>query len=208
MGELKATFSTGLEVLQCSRTVASYDRSPVGRSGAEYPLLHGPPPTLPRLMTHSLCGPWQVSSIEVVGPVLGISVKRVVQLKPDLILASLNVPGMERVVPRLQSTGLPVVIYDPETWQDVLDNLLDLGDRLGIADRAQAVVADAEASVEALQAETQALPWLKLCVEWWPDPVIVPHSQTYVNHVLSWVKVENPFSTLPGRSGKIRCGVM
>ena len=27
MGELKATFSTALEVLQCSRTITSYDRS-------------------------------------------------------------------------------------------------------------------------------------------------------------------------------------
>ena len=27
MGELKATFSRGLEVLQCSRTITSYDRS-------------------------------------------------------------------------------------------------------------------------------------------------------------------------------------
>ena len=42
-GELKATFSIGLEVLQCSRTLMSSDRSPVtrGRSVAEYPLHHG-----------------------------------------------------------------------------------------------------------------------------------------------------------------------
>ena len=62
MGELKATFSTGLEVLQCSITIASYDRLPVtrGRLVAEYPLLYGPmssPPPLrccpPRSKNHS-----------------------------------------------------------------------------------------------------------------------------------------------------------
>ena len=43
MGELKATFNIGLEVLQCSKTIASYDQSPVtaGPSLAEYRLLHG-----------------------------------------------------------------------------------------------------------------------------------------------------------------------
>ena len=40
----KATFGTGLEVLQCSRTFISCDWSPVtqGHSVAKYPLLHDP----------------------------------------------------------------------------------------------------------------------------------------------------------------------
>ena len=46
MGELKAAFSTGLEVLQCCRTLMSSDRAPVTRRRlvAEHPLLHHPPP--------------------------------------------------------------------------------------------------------------------------------------------------------------------
>ena len=66
-GELKATFGTDLEVLQCSRTFMSEDRSPVtrGRSVAEYPALHGPcplpPPPLPgppqALRAPRWCGP-------------------------------------------------------------------------------------------------------------------------------------------------------
>ena len=52
-GELKATFRTGLDVLQCSGTVMSSARSPVtrGRSVAEYPLLHAPPPPLFKRMS-------------------------------------------------------------------------------------------------------------------------------------------------------------
>lgn len=123
---------------------------------------------------------------------------------------------MEKVVPKLKATGLPVVIYDPETWQDVLDNIMDLGRRLDMEDKARSVVKKAEQDVKALQKETASLPWLDLCIEWWPKPgmlvdnrifyyldwcsnhsplivVIVPCGKTYVNHVLSWVKVQNPF---------------
>ena len=77
-----------------------------------------------------------LDDIEVIGPVLNINVRRIVELEPDLILASLNVPGMERVVPRLKATGLPMVIYDPETWDDVIANLVDLGERVELSDRA------------------------------------------------------------------------
>jgi len=135
----------------------------------------------------------EVKDIEVIGNVLRIDVERVVELKPDLILASLNVPGMEKVVPKLRDTGLPVVVYDPESWQDVLDNLLDLGKRLDLDERAEAVVGEARRKVEGLQRGTSGLPWVTLCVEWWPKPVIVPCGKTYVNQVLSWVKVKNPF---------------
>lgn len=55
--------------------------------------------------------------------------------------------------------------------------------------------------MEALQKESQHLPWLNMMVEWWPEPVIVPFSETYVNQVLSWVKVRTPFRHHPGRSG-------
>ena len=43
-GELKATLSTGLDVLQCNGAFTSFGRSLVtrGRSVAEYLLLHGP----------------------------------------------------------------------------------------------------------------------------------------------------------------------
>ena len=43
-GPPQQTFSTGLEVLQCSRTCVGNDRSPVlqRRSVAKYPSLHGP----------------------------------------------------------------------------------------------------------------------------------------------------------------------
>lgn len=145
----------------------------------------------------------EVDSIPVIGSVLNIDVAAVVALRPDLILASRNVPGMEKVVPKLEATGLPLVVYDPETWQDVIDNLTDLGARLGVAERAQRIIQASYAEIARLQGITDELPWRDLLVEWWPDPVIVPFKETYVNEVLSWVKVRTPFRLIEGRSGKV-----
>lgn len=57
----------------------------------------------------------QVESIPLIGSVLNIDIEAVEALQPDLILASRNVPGMERMVPKLEATGLPMVVYDPES---------------------------------------------------------------------------------------------
>lgn len=145
----------------------------------------------------------EVESIPVIGSVLNIRVQDVEALEPDLILASRNVPGMERVVPKLEQTGLPMVVYDPESWEDVLDNLRDLGARLGIARTAEEVIGRAVAEVARLRGAVAGRPPLELLVEWWPHPVIVPFRETYVNHVLDWVGMRNPFAEVPGRSGKV-----
>jgi iron complex transport system substrate-binding protein len=145
----------------------------------------------------------EVESIPIIGSVLNIDIQAVEELRPELILASRNVPGMEHVVPKLEATGFPVVVYDPETWRDVLDNLRDLGARVGLSDRAEQVIDDALREVASLQQSTQDLPWLDVLVEWWPDPFIVPFEETYVNEVLSWVKARTPFRHTAGRSGKV-----
>lgn len=144
-----------------------------------------------------------VDRIPVIGEVLAIDYEAVRGLEPDLILASRNVPGMEKVVPRLERLGFPMVVYDPETWDDVIQNLTDLGERIGLEARATEAIATAKARIAALQQRSRDLPVIDMVVEWWPEPVIVPYSETYVNEVLSWVRVRNPFEAVPGRSGRM-----
>lgn len=144
-----------------------------------------------------------VGSIPVIGSVLNIDIEALQRTQPDLILASLNVPGMERTIGKLEATGIPMVIYDPETWEDVLGNLQDLGDRLDIGDHASEVVACASKKVSDLENISQRLDPMSVLVEWWPKPVIVPFKETYVNDVLNWVGCFNPFADRPGRSGRV-----
>lgn len=145
----------------------------------------------------------EVDRIPVIGEVLAIDLDALRATEPDLILASRNVPGMERVVPQLEATGIPVAVYDPETWADVLENLRDLGDRLGCPGRAREVIDRALARVRALEEESRDLPEIPVAVEWWAEPVIMPFRETYVNQVLGWVRARPIFRDRPGRSGVV-----
>lgn len=57
--------------------------------------------------------PAEVSCIPRVGPDLQVNLDKVETLKPDLVLSSLSVPGMERVVEGLERRGIPQVLLDP-----------------------------------------------------------------------------------------------
>lgn len=60
-----------------------------------------------------------LSGLPRVGPDLEIDVAAVSALEPDLVLASLTVPGHETVVEAMEAAGLPLLVLGPETLDQV-----------------------------------------------------------------------------------------
>ncbi|MEQ1571856.1 MAG: ABC transporter substrate-binding protein, partial [Myxococcota bacterium] len=110
-----------------------------------------------------------VARLARVGPDLGIDVEAVRRLEPDLVLASLTLPGHERVVEAIDRAGLRYVAPDPQSLADVGRDCRDLGRLLGVPERGEALAAELDAAL------VQRPPTgVRVVVEWWPKPVIVP----------------------------------
>lgn len=136
-----------------------------------------------------------------IGPDLSINVPRLAALRPDLTLASLSVPGMERVVAQLEAAGLPHLILDPVTLGDVYADILTVGRTLGRTPKAQAIVAEMQAELHQLRASFARPP--RVAVEWWPRPVIVAGARSWVTDLLAALGAENAFGHLDARSSPI-----
>ena len=59
--------------------------------------------------------PKRVLDLPKVGPDLSIDMDKVEALQPDLILASLSVPGMEKNIEELDARKLPYIILNPNS---------------------------------------------------------------------------------------------
>lgn len=82
-------------------------------------------------------------ALPAVGAVYNINVEQVVALQPDLVLAY---QGMhDKLVPLLESNGIPVLVLRFKTYEDVTDKV-----------RLFARIADAEAKGEAIVSDMQA----------------------------------------------------
>jgi iron complex transport system substrate-binding protein len=137
-----------------------------------------------------------VKSVARVGPDLGIDVTRVAALKPDLVLASLTVPGHERVLENLKREKLPFIAPEPQCVADVYANILEIGGLLAVTERAEQVVQAMREELEQRPAPTG----LRVLVEWWPKPVIVPGGDSWVNQQLLAAGAENPLAERPVKS--------
>ena len=125
------------------------------------------------------------------GPDLGIDVARVAALRPDLVLASLTVPGHERIVERLTTAKLPFFAPEPTSLDDVYDDIRQIAAQLGVASRGAALIADMRRE---MPAQPRAHDAPRLLVEWWPKPVIVPGRQSWVHDLIELAGGSNPFA--------------
>ncbi len=130
-----------------------------------------------------------VQRLPRVGPDLGIRIEQVAELKPDLVLASLTVPGHEKIVASLESAGLPYLAPEPVSLCDVYSDILQIGDALNVRRRAQRVVEDMKQAL-AQSAACRNRP--SLLIQWWPKPVIAPGRRSWVDDMIRLAGLSNP----------------
>ncbi|HEY0973122.1 MAG TPA: helical backbone metal receptor [Solimonas sp.] len=122
-----------------------------------------------------------VSKLVQLGRDLNLDVGRVLDLKPDLVLTSLTVPGHERIVAGLQAAGLRCLVIEPYSLADVFQNIRDIAAALGVPERGDALVREMDAAMPPMPVRDDAP---RVLVEWWPKPVIGPARRSWVHDLI------------------------
>ena len=136
--------------------------------------------------------------VERVGPDLTIDVEALAGTEPDIVLASLTVPGHEKVVEQLQQQGLPHVAPDPRSLADVLRDVREIAELLEVRVRGEALCGWMERGLQPVEGRNR--PPIPILVEWWPRPVFVPGRHSWVNEMLELVGAINPWREQPAHS--------
>lgn len=147
--------------------------------------------TLVGIDDHSDFPPDVVARLPRVGPDLTPDMERIKALQPDLVLASLTVPGHEKVIANLEAAGLKYLAPEPVGLEDVYRDIEVIARALGAADEAGGVI-DAMRGAMAENRESGAGPRPTILVQWWPKPVISPGRLSWVNDLIEGVGAVNP----------------
>lgn len=148
--------------------------------------------------------PPQVARLPRVGPDLDVDVAKVAALEPDLVVASLSVPGMERNLLRLETVGLPFIVLHAQRLDEIYRDIQLVAELAGVPERGRALVADLEARFAALAARAAAASSRpRLYWEWWPKPLITPGQPSWITDLSALANAENAFADLPKESDVI-----
>jgi iron complex transport system substrate-binding protein len=138
--------------------------------------------------------PESVKSLPKLGPDLSINLDLVEELKPDLVLASLSVPGMEKNIEGLAARNIPHIVLNPQSLADIENDLMITANALNMPDRGQQASSQFRSRLENFKQKSANSDWSpKLYWEWWPKPVFTPGSINWLTEVSEAAGGENVF---------------
>ncbi|MCZ6803043.1 MAG: ABC transporter substrate-binding protein [Proteobacteria bacterium] len=129
-----------------------------------------------------------VSALPRVGPDLGIDIEKVNALQPDLVLASLTVPGHEKIIEGLDNAGLNYLAPEPTSLQDIYEDIYTIADAIGAKAKAEQIVANMRHEISPVNNNIKP----SILVQWWPKPVISPGKLSWVNGLMVAAGAHNP----------------
>ena len=152
--------------------------------------------------THLLVGvdnysdyPVQVKELPKLGPDLSIDMEKVADLAPDLVLASLSVPGMEKNIEGLEEYGLPYIILNPNNLSEISEDIRRVGKVLGIEESANYKADHFISEIDAYRRKAKEIENKPtLYWEWWPKPIFTPGGLNWLTEISELSGGVNVFS--------------
>lgn len=138
-----------------------------------------------------------VANLPRPGRDLDLDVAEVLDLKPDLVLTSLTVPGHERVVEELRVAGLQTLVCDPQSLHDVHDDIRRIAAAIGVPERGEKLVTEMDTAMPVVETRE---PRPRVLVEWWPKPVITPARHSWVTDLITRAGGINPWRSHDAKS--------
>lgn len=139
--------------------------------------------------------PASVSGLPKLGPDLSIDMDKVAALHPDLVLASLSVPGMEKNITALEERQLPYIVLNPNSLEEIAEDIRTVGKVLDLEtlgnEKANGFLQEIESyrKQASIQSKHPTLYW-----EWWPKPVFTPGRVNWLTEISELAGAENIFS--------------
>jgi len=128
--------------------------------------------------------PQLAPNIPRLGPDLDIRMDELERLKPDLVVASLSVPGMEKNIEQLKARNLPHIILNPNSIAEIGKDILTLGEATDTYERARKVYQKYNEIIEHYCEISNKVPYRpSLYWEWWAKPVFTPGGLNWLTEI-------------------------
>lgn len=128
--------------------------------------------------------PSTVKDLPQLGPDLSIHMDALEALAPDLVLASLSVPGMEKNIEELQKRNIPHIVFNANSLEEIAQDLLTLGKACDVEDRAKVIMDEYLQSIKELRSIAQSITKKpSVYWEWWPNPIFTPGKINWLTEI-------------------------
>ncbi len=147
--------------------------------------------------------PPRVRNLPRIGSDLHVDVDRVAALEPDLVVASLHVPGMEDNLAAFESAGFRYLALGGAGLAGVWEDVRTIGHYFGRASRAEQLIDRAQARMAAVAARYAAIqPKPRVHWEWSSHPYVAAR-QSWITELLEMAGACNAYADLDTETARV-----
>ncbi|TVP84346.1 MAG: cobalamin-binding protein [Alkalicoccus sp.] len=140
--------------------------------------------------------PESIQHLPRLGPDLDINMNKLEDLKPDLVYASLSVPGMEKNIEQLKERNIPyTIVENPETLSDIGNILENMCREAGNPEKGRELKEAFLLFIAKYRRLSSQVEYKKrIYWEWWPKPIFTPGKKNWLTEMGELAGAVNIFS--------------
>ncbi|GIN22455.1 MAG TPA: cobalamin-binding protein [Bacillus bacterium] len=142
--------------------------------------------------------PESINELPRIGPDLTINMDKVEDLQPDLVIASLSVPGMEKNIYELSRRDIPHIVLNPNSLEEIARDIETVGKAIGFSELGKERAAHFREEIRQSRISSkERKEHFTIYWEWWPKPVFTPGGPNWLTEISELAGGRNIFESEP-----------
>ncbi|MDN3484231.1 cobalamin-binding protein [Pseudoalteromonas sp. APC 3224] len=137
--------------------------------------------------------PQEATKIERIGGYNGISIEKLLMLKPDMVIAWKSGNQAEDLA-QIKRLGIELYLSDPSSIEGVASEILKLGQITGHIEQSKQVAETFTAKLNAIKVTQKDKTTLTGFYQLWPEPMMTVSKNTWINQLIETCQVTNVFA--------------
>ncbi|WP_288985856.1 cobalamin-binding protein [uncultured Pseudoalteromonas sp.] len=137
--------------------------------------------------------PQEATKIERIGGYNGISIEKLLMLKPDMVIAWKSGNQAEDLA-KIKRLGIELYLSDPRFIEGVASEILKLGQITGHIEQSKQVAETFTAKLNAIKVTQKDKTTLTGFYQLWPEPMMTVSKNTWINQLIKTCQVTNVFA--------------
>ncbi len=152
--------------------------------------------------------PPEAQDKDLIGGFASPSIEKIVELEPDLVLASTI---HAEAVPRLEALGIPVLVVESSTLIDLYTSISLVAQVTGVTPAGEALIASMQERINTVEVVVSVVPKdkrIKVFYEVYSDPLMSAGKGAFINEIISLAGGVNIFGDVAENYPKISAEVV
>ena len=137
--------------------------------------------------------PQEATKIERIGGYNGISIEKLLMLKPDMVIAWKSGNQAEDLA-QIKRLGIELHLSNPRSIEGVAKEILKLGQLTGHIEQSKKVAEAFTVKLNAIKAAQHNKAMLTGFYQLWPEPMMTVSKNTWINQLIETCQVTNVFA--------------